>query len=191
MAGIKIIETKIPDLLILEPTVFGDARGYFMETYNQAALREQGFDKNFVQDNESMSSRGVLRGLHYQKEHTQGKLVRVIVGAVYDVAVDIRRGSPTFGQYEGILLTEENKKMFYVPEGCAHGFYVVSDRAVFTYKCTDRYDPKSEGGILWNDPAIGIQWPELNAPPLLSAKDSVLKPLAETEIPFIYKESKK
>ena len=190
MAGIKIIRTKIPDLLIFKPTIFGDARGYFVETYSQKELESLGFDKVFVQDNESLSSRGVLRGLHYQTRHTQGKLVRVILGEVYDVAVDLRHGSPTFGQYEGIVLTGENKKQFYVPEGFAHGFVVLSEKAVFAYKCTDYYDPQSEAGILWNDPDIGIQWPKLEAPPLLSAKDELLKPFAKADIPFDYKESK-
>ena len=189
MAGLKIVQTGIPDLLIFEPAVFGDARGYFVETYNNKELESLGFAKTFVQDNESMSGRGVLRGLHYQTRHTQGKLVRVISGEVYDVAVDLRRGSPTFGKYEGILLTGDNKKQFYVPEGFAHGFVVLSEKAVFAYKCTDEYDPKSEAGIIWNDPDIGIRWPEMDVEPLLSAKDKQLKPFGQADIPFVYKES--
>lgn len=190
MSGLKLIKTRIPDLLIFEPAVFGDARGYFVETYNKQEMESLGFFKDFVQDNESMSSRGVLRGLHYQTEHTQGKFVRVVTGEVYDVAVDIRHGSPTFGQYEGVLLSGENKKFFYMPEGFAHGFMVLSEKAIFTYKCTDYYDHKSEAGILWNDPDIGIQWPKIGCEPLLSAKDQLLSSFSQAVIPFVYKEKK-
>ena len=146
---------------VIEPAVHGDARGYFMETYNQRDMEEEGLTMTFVQDNQSCSSKGVLRGLHFQKEFPQGKLVRVIKGSVYDVAVDLRRGSKTFGKWFGIELTEENRKQFYIPEGFAHGFLVLSDIAEFCYKCTDFYHPGDEGGLAWNDPEIGIQWPSL------------------------------
>ena len=151
----------IEGLLVITPTVHGDERGYFMETYNQNDLKEAGYDMVFVQDNQSMSTKGVLRGLHFQKEFPQGKLVRVIKGKVFDVAVDIRKGSSTFGKWYGVELSEENKKQFYIPEGFAHGFLVLSDVAEFCYKCTDFYHPNDEGGIAWNDPEIGIDWPEL------------------------------
>ena len=146
---------------MIEPTVHGDARGYFMETYNQKDMEEAGLNMNFVQDNQSCSTKGVLRGLHFQKEFPQGKLVRVIKGAVFDVAVDLRSGSETYGKWFGIELTEENKKQFYIPEGFAHGFLVLSDIAEFCYKCTDFYHPGDEGGLAWNDPEIGIEWPKL------------------------------
>ena len=159
MGKIKVIPTKIRDLVIIEPQVFGDARGYFLESYSQQDFIEAGLTMKFVQDNESRSKKGVLRGLHFQTKHTQGKLVRVVEGEVYDVAVDLREGSPTFGQWEGVLLTAENKRQFYVPEGFAHGFLVVSEFATFQYKCTDYYAPEYDSGILWNDPSIGIEWP--------------------------------
>ena len=146
---------------MIEPTVHGDARGYFMETYNQQDMHEEGLDMVFVQDNQSCSTKGVLRGLHFQKEFPQGKLVRVIKGSVFDVAVDLRSDSDTYGKWFGIELTEENKKQFYIPEGFAHGFLVLSDVAEFCYKCTDFYHPGDEGGLAWNDPEIGIEWPEL------------------------------
>ncbi|MDU1855567.1 MAG: dTDP-4-dehydrorhamnose 3,5-epimerase, partial [Clostridium baratii] len=159
MGKFNFIKTKIKDLYIIEPTIFGDDRGYFMESYNKDAFFKAGLKMKFVQDNESKSKKGVLRGLHFQTKHTQGKLVRVIKGEVYDVAVDLRKGSPTYGEWEGVLLTEDNKKQFYVPEGFAHGFLVISDEAIFNYKCTDFYAPEYDGGVLWNDPDIGIDWP--------------------------------
>ena len=155
MGSFKFNETKIEGVYIIEPKVFGDNRGYFMETYNKEHFAEAGLTMNFVQDNESSSSKGVLRGLHFQTKHTQGKLVRVTEGEVFDVAVDLRKGSPTYGQWEGVVLSAENKKQFYIPEGFAHGFLVLSDHAIFNYKCTDFYCPEGEGGVLWNDPDIG------------------------------------
>ena len=156
----KFNETGIEGLYIIEPTVFGDSRGYFMETYNAEfepyVKHLDGSPATFVQDNQSRSFKGVLRGLHCQKSNPQGKLVRVTEGAVYDVAVDVRGGSPTYGQWRGVLLTEENKLQFYIPEGFLHGFVVMSDFATFTYKCTRLYDPTDEGGVMWNDPDIGI-----------------------------------
>ena len=151
----------IAGLCVITPTVHGDARGYFVETYNKKDMEEAGLTMEFVQDNQSCSVKGVLRGLHFQKQFPQGKLVRVIKGAVFDVAVDLRPGSETYGKWFGIELTEENKKQFYIPEGFAHGFLVLSDIAEFCYKCTDFYHPGDEGGLAWNDPAIGIKWPGL------------------------------
>ena len=151
----------IEGLCIIEPTVFGDNRGYFMETYNFNDMKEQGLDMVFVQDNQSMSVKGVLRGLHFQKQYPQGKLVRVIKGRVFDVAVDLRANSESYGKWYGVELTEENKKQFYIPRGFAHGFLVLSETAEFCYKCTDFYHPNDEGGLAWNDPKIGIEWPEL------------------------------
>ena len=161
MGQIKVTKTAIEGLFLIEPAVHGDARGYFLETYNLGDMQEAGLNMTFVQDNESMSVRGVLRGLHFQKEHPQGKLVRVIRGRVFDVAVDLRKDSPTFGKWHGEILSEDNKKQFYIPEGFAHGFLVLSDTAVFCYKCTDFYHPGDEGGLAWNDPEIGICWPEV------------------------------
>ena len=149
----------IEGLCVLQPAVYGDSRGYFTETYNQKELLDAGLDMVFVQDNQSMSVKGVLRGLHFQREHSQGKLVRVIRGSVFDVGVDLRPGSATYGKWFGVELSEENKKQFYIPEGFAHGFLVLSDKAEFCYKCTDFYHPEHEGGLAWNDPAIGIVWP--------------------------------
>ena len=149
----------IEGLCVIEPAVHGDSRGYFMETYNANDMKEAGLDILFVQDNQSMSIKGVLRGLHFQKQYPQTKLVRVIKGAVFDVAVDLRSGSPTYGKYHGELLTEENKKQFLIPRGFAHGFLVLSDSAEFTYKCSDFYHPNDEGGLIWNDPDIGVEWP--------------------------------
>ncbi len=164
---------NIQGLYTIQPKVFGDARGYFMETYNYADFKAAGLDMVFVQDNQSSSTHGVLRGLHYQKNHTQGKLVRVTSGEVFDVAVDIRRNSPTYGQWFGVVLSAEKKNMFYVPEGFAHGFYVMSDTAEFIYKCTDFYDPSSEAGVLWNDASIGVNWPiPEGEEPILSEKDT-------------------
>ena len=161
MGQIKVTKCPIEGLYIIEPAVHGDSRGYFMETYSQRDMAEAGLNMVFVQDNQSMSVKGVLRGLHFQKEFPQGKLVRVITGRVFDVAVDLRAGSETYGKWYGVELTEENKKQFYVSEGFAHGFLVLSDTAEFCYKVTDFYHPGDEGGLAWNDPAIGIQWPEL------------------------------
>jgi len=154
-------KTSIEGLAIIEPAVYGDERGYFMETYNYRDFAAAGFDMTFVQDNQSRSKKGVLRGLHYQKKNPQGKLVRVISGEVFDVAVDLRKGSVTFGKWFGVTLNEENKKQLYIPEGFAHGFLVLSETAEFVYKCTRFYDPEDEGGLLWNDPEIGIEWPEM------------------------------
>ncbi len=161
MGQIKVTKCPIEGLCIIEPIVHSDSRGYFMETYNQRDMQEAGLNMVFVQDNQSMSTKGVLRGLHYQKEHPQGKLVRVIKGRVFDVAVDLRMGSKTYGQWFGVELSEENKKQFYISEGFAHGFLVLSETAEFCYKCTDFYHPGDEGGIAWNDPSIGICWPEV------------------------------
>ena len=161
MGQIKVTKCPIEGLYIIEPAVHGDSRGYFMETYSQRDMAEHGLKMVFVQDNQSMSVKGVLRGLHFQKQYPQGKLVRVIKGRVFDVAVDLRAGSPTYGQWFGVELTEENRKQFYVSEGFAHGFLVLSDTAEFCYKCTDFYHPGDEGGLAWNDPTIGIRWPEL------------------------------
>ena len=159
MGQIKVTKCPIEGLYIIEPMVHVDARGYFMETYNLNDMSENGLDMNFVQDNQSMSVKGVLRGLHYQREYPQGKLVRIIKGAVFDVAVDLRYNSETYGKWYGVELTEENKRQFYVSPGFAHGFLVLSDIAEFCYKCTDFYHPGDEGGIAWNDPSIGIDWP--------------------------------
>lgn len=158
MSQIKVTQTEIAGLYVIEPTVHGDDRGYFMETYNKRDMDEAGLTMNFVQDNQSLSVRGVLRGLHYQKQYPQGKLVRVIAGSVFDVAVDLRKDSPTFGKWYGVTLTAENKKSFYISEGFAHGFLVLSERAEFVYKVTDFYHPGDEGGLAWNDPDIGIDW---------------------------------
>jgi dTDP-4-dehydrorhamnose 3,5-epimerase len=177
----KIISTDIPEVLVIEPAVYGDARGFFMESYNVRAMREIGIDANFVQDNHSRSTRNVLRGLHYQLRHPQGKLVRVVSGRVFDVAVDIRLGSPTFGKWAGVELTAENKQMFWIPKGFAHGFMVLSETADFLYKASDFYDPQSERSIQWNDPDIGVQWP-LEGTPLLSDKDKAGVPLKDAEV---------
>ena len=178
MGKFKFTETGIQDLYIIEPTVFGDERGYFMETYNaefEPYIRHlDGSPSCFVQDNQSKSKRGVLRGLHFQKSNPQGKLVRALQGEIFDVAVDLRKSSTTFGKWRGIKLSGENKKMFYVPEGFAHGFVVLSETAEFSYKCTRFYDPSDEGGLLWNDETLGIDWglPE-NFEIILSEKDKV------------------
>jgi dTDP-4-dehydrorhamnose 3,5-epimerase len=170
----KVIETDIPDVKIIEPAVFGDERGFFMETWNQNKFEElvTGKPTQFVQDNHSKSKKGILRGLHYQTENTQGKLVRVISGEVFDVAVDIRKDSPTFGKWVGVYLSAENKRQLWIPEGFAHGFYVTSDEAEFVYKCTDYYNQKSEVSIAWNDSDLEIDWPLLDIP-LLSIKDEM------------------
>ena len=161
MGKIKVTKAPIEGLYVIEPTVFGDNRGYFVETYNQQDMHEAGLDMVFVQDNQSMSTKGVLRGLHFQKKHPQGKLVRVIQGKVFDVAVDLRPGSNTYGQWYGVELSAENMKQFYISEGFAHGFLVLSEKAEFCYKVTDFYHPGDEGGLAWNDPEIGIDWPML------------------------------
>jgi dTDP-4-dehydrorhamnose 3,5-epimerase len=166
--------------MIIEPRVFGDNRGYFMETYNYNQFKEAGMDMVFVQDNQSKSKKGVLRGLHFQAKHPQGKLVRVLSGEVFDVGVDLRKGSPTFGKWHGVILSGENRKQFYVPEGFAHGFLVLSDEAEFAYKCTDFYRPEDEVGIIWNDPTIGIEWPlEGLGDIILSEKDKNLGLMSE------------
>lgn len=161
MSQIKVTTCEIDGLYVIEPSVHGDDRGYFMETYNQNDMKENGLDMVFVQDNQSMSKKGVLRGLHYQKNFPQGKLVRVIKGTVFDVAVDLRQDSKTYGKWFGVELSDENKKQFYISPGFAHGFLVLSEQAEFCYKCTDFYHPNDEGGIAWNDPKINIQWPKV------------------------------
>jgi len=168
----NFIKTKIEGLIIIEPSVFPDDRGFFMESYNQKVFAENGINVQFVQDNHSQSTKGVLRGLHFQKPpFAQDKLVRCTRGEVLDVVVDIRKDSPTFGQYEAVLITEENKKMVFIPQGFAHAFLVLSDIADFQYKCSNFYNKESEGGILWNDPKIGIDWPKLESEFILSEKD--------------------
>ncbi len=187
MSQLKVIHNLngIKGLAVIEPTVHGDARGYFVETYNANDMKEEGLDLTFVQDNQSKSSKGVLRGLHFQKQYPQGKLVRVISGSVYDVAVDLRTSSPTYGKYYGITLTGETMKQFYIPKGFAHGFVVLSDEAVFAYKCTDFYHPNDEGGLAWDDPDIGVEWPlekiEGAGEVQLSDKDKVNPTLKEIE----------
>jgi len=177
----NLIATAIPDLKIIEPKVFGDARGFFYESFNQRRFNELvGREVQFVQDNHSRSARHVLRGLHYQIQQAQGKLVRVVQGTVYDVAVDLRRSSPTFGQHVGVELSAENKRMFWIPEGFAHGFVVLSESAEFLYKTTDYWAPEFERSLAWNDPALAIDWP-LSEAPALSAKDQQGKLLAEAE----------
>ncbi len=171
MGQIKVTWLDIQGLCILEPAVHGDERGYFMETYNQRDLEEAGLTMRFVQDNQSLSRKGVLRGLHFQKEHPQGKLVRVLSGAVYDVAVDLRPDSATFGRWHGAELSAENKRQFYIPEGFAHGFYVLSESAEFFYKSTDFYYPGDEDGLMWNDPDLAIAWPLMGPEPILAEKD--------------------
>lgn len=181
MGKIKVTPCDIEGLYIIEPSVFGDERGYFMETYNQNDFKEAGLDMAFVQDNQSMSVKGVLRGLHFQKEYPQGKLVRVIRGEVFDVAVDLRTSSKTYGAWFGVELSAENKKQFYIPEGFAHGFLVLSDEAEFCYKCTDFYRPADESGMAWNDPEIGIQWPlEEGMKLTISEKDQNWKGFKDT-----------
>jgi dTDP-4-dehydrorhamnose 3,5-epimerase len=177
----NVIQTGIPGLLILEPKVFGDARGFFMESFNARAFQEAtGLDVHFVQDNHSRSAKGVLRGLHYQIEQAQGKLVRVVRGSVFDVAVDLRKASPTFGKWNGVELSEENSRQLWIPPGFAHGFLVTSESADFLYKTTDYYAPQFERSLAWNDPTVGVAWP-LTGEPQLSAKDVAGKPLAECE----------
>lgn len=185
MSKFNFIKTSIDGVLIIEPTVFGDQRGYFMETYQKEEFKSLGLDVDFVQDNQSSSHKGVLRGLHFQYTQPQGKLVRVISGEVFDVAVDLRKDSPTYAKWEGVILSAENKKQFYIPPGFAHGFVVLSDSAEFTYKCTDYYKADDEGGIQWDDPEIGIDWPidEIDEI-ILSDKDKLWKPLSQTKTNF-------
>lgn len=181
----KVIDTAIPDVLIMEPTVFGDERGFFLESFNQRRFNDAvGREVNFVQDNHSRSAQGVLRGLHYQVVQPQGKLVRCTVGEVFDVAVDIRANSSTFGQWVGVHLSAENKRQLWIPEGFAHGFVVLSEIADFQYKATDYYAPEHERAIHWDDPALAIEWP-LSCPPLLSEKDKKAPLFADTELPVI------
>lgn len=177
----EIIKTAIPDVLILKPKVWGDSRGYFYESFRQSWFDDLGIDATFVQDNQSSSSKNVLRGLHYQIVKPQGKLVRVISGEVYDVAVDLRKSSPTFGQSVGVNLSSDNKLMLWIPEGFAHGFSVVSDHAELYYKCTEYYAPEHDRSLLWSDPSLGIQWP-LDGEPILSAKDIAAKALVDAEV---------
>ncbi len=179
----RCISTIIPDVKILEPKVFGDARGFFMESFNEKVFRElTGVTLPFVQDNHSRSSRGVLRGLHYQVRQPQGKLVRVVRGAVFDVAVDIRRASPSFGRWVGVELSEDNNRQLWVPPGFAHGFLVLTESADFLYKTTDYYAPEHERCLLWNDPAVGVQWPTVDGAPLLSGKDQAGLTLDRAEV---------
>ena len=176
----NVVKTKLHDCVIIEPKVFGDERGFFLETFQAERYAElAGITLPFVQDNYSRSLKAVLRGLHYQKTKPQGKLVRVVRGEVYDVAVDIRQDSPTFGQWEGVILSEKNNRQFWVPPGFAHGFLVLSDTADFEYKCTDYYDPSDEGSILWNDPELAITWP--TSSPIVSAKDEIALPMRHIE----------
>jgi len=179
----KFNKTSIEGVYVIEPKVFGDNRGYFMETYNKIDFEKAGLDYNFVQDNQSKSKKGVLRGLHFQTKHLQAKLVRVVSGEVFDVAVDLRKGSKTYGKWTGVILSEENKKMFMIPRGFAHGFVVLSDTAEFTYKCDEFYHPEDEGGIMWNDPEINIKWP-FEGEVLLSEKDQHRLPLSQAKIEF-------
>ena len=183
MGNFTFIETKIRGVYIVENAVFGDERGYFMETYEQADFRAAGLDYTFVQDNQSASRRGVLRGLHFQKKHPQAKLVRVLRGEVFDVAVDLRAGSETYGEWVGVVLSGENKRQFMIPRGFAHGFLVLSDTAEFAYKCDEFYYPEDEGGIAWNDPDVAIDWPAAGEV-ILSEKDRRHPTLAESRITF-------
>ena len=178
------IKTEIEGVVIIDPKVFGDNRGYFMETYNENEFKANGLNYVFVQDNQSKSKKGVLRGLHFQKTYPQAKLVRVLEGEVYDVAVDLRKNSPTYGKYVGVLLSGENKRQFMIPRGFAHGFVVLSETATFTYKCDDFYHPEDEGGLMFNDPDIGIEWPQIDGEILLSEKDKKHPLLKESKIEF-------
>lgn len=174
----NVVNTPLPGVLVFEPRVFGDTRGFFLETFRDTVLRDAGIDRPFVQDNHSRSRRGILRGLHFQRRQPQGKLVRVTRGRVFDVAVDIRRGSPHFGRWFGVELDDVSHRLLYIPPDFAHGFLVLSDEADFVYKCTDYYDPGSERGVAWNDPDLAIAWPASGVEPLLSAKDAALPHLA-------------
>lgn len=183
IGNFKFIETSIEGVYIIEPKVYGDDRGYFMETYKESDFIQAGLNYKFIQDNQSKSKKGVLRGLHFQKTYPQAKLVRVLEGEVFDVAVDLRKGSPTYGKYVGVVLSSENKKMFMIPRGFAHGFVVLSETATFTYKCDELYHPEDEGGVMWNDPEIGIEWPEVEEI-LLSEKDKKHPSLKESKVEF-------
>ena len=183
MSNFTFHPTEIPDVYIIDVKTYGDRRGYFMETYKESDFRQAGLNYTFVQDNQSASRRGVLRGLHFQKQHPQAKLVRVLRGEVFDVAVDLRAGSATYGKWVGALLSGENHRQLMIPRGFAHGFVVVSESAEFAYKCDDFYHPEDEGGIIWNDPAIGIEWPDVGEI-LLSEKDQHHPSLAEANITF-------
>ncbi|AWK52045.1 dTDP-4-dehydrorhamnose 3,5-epimerase [Clostridium beijerinckii] len=192
MGKFNFNKTKLDGVYIIEPKVFWDERGYFIEIYNKEQFSDAGLNMTFVQDNESKSSKGVLRGLHFQKRHSQGKLIRVTRGEVFDVAVDLRSGSPTYRQWEGVILSGENKKQFYIPKGFAHGFLVLSNEAVFNYKCTDFYAPQYDGGVMWNDPDINITWPlEKIGNVILSEKDKTHPNLKNLNlkgyVDFIYK----
>jgi len=179
----KITPTSLDGVLLIEPKVFEDGRGFFMETFVRDVFRQQGIHVDFVQDNHAKSTRGVLRGLHYQIQHGQDKLVRVVQGEVFDVAVDVRQGSPSFGKWEGVTLSAENKLQLFVPKGFAHGYCVLSDTAEFIYKCSDTYHPEDEGGLIWNDPDVGIQWPIPN--PILSEKDKTHPRLKDITFPVV------
>lgn len=179
----KFEKTFINGVYIIEPTIFGDERGYFMETFHQSDFESAGIRTQFIQDNQSKSKKGVLRGLHFQKKYPQSKLVRVLDGEVFDVAVDLRKGSPTYAKYVGVILSSQNKKMLFIPKGFAHGFLVLSENATFAYKCDDNYHPEDEGGILWNDPDIGIEWPNAEDV-VLSEKDKKHPSLKESKIEF-------
>lgn len=179
----EFVQTNIPDVLLIKPKVIGDSRGFFLETYRENEFMSAGLDQKFIQENHSSSQRGVLRGLHYQIKQTQGKLVRAIVGEIFDVAVDIRRSSPTFCQWVGVTLSAENKYQLWVPPGFAHGFYVLSEMAEITYKVTEYYAPEWDRSLLWNDPTLGVEWPLVNGVPLsLSNKDINGKPFAEADL---------
>ena len=183
IGNFTFIETSIKDVYIIEPKKYGDNRGYFMETYKEIDFKNAGLGYNFVQDNQSKSKKGVLRGLHFQKTFPQAKLVRCIEGEVFDVCVDLRAGSPTYGKWEGVVLSAEKGNQFMIPRGFAHGFVVLSETATFCYKCDELYHPEDEGGIMWNDPEVGIEWPYKDEP-LLSEKDKLHKSLKETNIKF-------
>jgi len=178
---VRVVPTTLPEVLLIEPSVFGDQRGFFFESWNRRAFSEAGVEAEFVQDNHSRSGHNVLRGLHYQVEHAQGKLVRVCAGTVFDVAIDIRRSSPTFGRWIGMELSAENRRMLWIPAGFAHGFLVTSDSAEFLYKTTDYWYPEHERTLLWNDPALAIEWP-LDGPPTVAAKDAAGRPLASADL---------
>ena len=180
MAKFQFHETEIQGVYIIEPTVFGDARGYFMETYNYNEFKAAGLDMVFVQDNQSKSRRGVLRGLHFQKRYPQGKLVQVVKGEVFDVAADLRPGSETYGKWTGVLLSDENKRQFYIPRGFAHGFLVLSEEAEFVYKCDEFYHPEDEGGLRWNDPDVGVDWPIAEDMELLLSEKDKANPFLRT-----------
>ena len=183
MGQIKVTKCSIEGLYVIEPAVHGDNRGYFMETYKRSDFVAAGLDYNFIQDNQSSSRKGVLRGLHFQKKYPQAKLVRVLVGEVFDVAVDLRKGSKTYGKWVGTMLSAENKRQFMIPRGFAHGFIVVSDYAEFAYKCDELYHPEDEGGIMYNDPSIAVEWPDVGGI-ILSEKDKNYPPLSEVKIVF-------